>query len=163
MRCKATGKLEFIAAQCRYGEKKDAGGLKLQGKAKKDNFGDMQNVLLQICSESEGWQSFTNKTWARRQEEKKYSLMSCETIIAQLDYHCAAWCEWLVESKTINQSRGNPQILKSLLFQSRLRFLAAYLQGTSRLQRSLAPKCDVREQLCDSARLLVRAFCFPRF
>ncbi|CAJ1453711.1 unnamed protein product [Effrenium voratum] len=81
VRCKATGKLEFIAAQCRYGEKKDAGGLKLQGKAKKDNFEDMQ----QICSESEGWQSFTNKTWARRQEEKKYSLMSCETIIAQLD------------------------------------------------------------------------------
>ena len=38
-----------------------------------------------LCSESEGWQSFTNETWARRQEEKKYSLMSCETIIAQLD------------------------------------------------------------------------------
>ncbi|CAJ1342119.1 unnamed protein product [Effrenium voratum] len=85
VRCKATGKLEFIAAQCRYGQKKDADGLKLQDKAKKDNFEDMQNVLLQICSESEGWQSFTNKTWARRQEEKKYSLMSCETIIAQLD------------------------------------------------------------------------------
>ncbi|CAJ1385201.1 unnamed protein product, partial [Effrenium voratum] len=85
VRRKATGKLEFIAAQCRYGKKKDAGGLKLQDKAKKDNFEDMQNVLLQICSESEGWQSFTNKTWARRQEEKKYSLMSCETIIAQLD------------------------------------------------------------------------------
>ncbi|CAJ1383155.1 unnamed protein product [Effrenium voratum] len=85
VRCKATGKLEFIAAQCCYGEKKDAGGLKLQDKAKKGNFEDMQNVLLQICSESEGWQSFTNKTWARRQEEKKYSLMSCETIIAQLD------------------------------------------------------------------------------
>ncbi|CAJ1459352.1 unnamed protein product [Effrenium voratum] len=85
VRCKATGKLEFIAAQCRYGQKKDADGLKLQDKAKKDNFEEMQNVLLQICSESEGWQSFTNKTWARRQEEKKYSLMSCETIIAQLD------------------------------------------------------------------------------
>ncbi|CAJ1414492.1 unnamed protein product [Effrenium voratum] len=85
VRCKATGKPEFIAAKCRYGEKKDAGGLKLQDKAKKDNFEDMQNVLLQICSESEGWQSFTNKTWARRQEEKKYSLMSCETIIGQLD------------------------------------------------------------------------------
>ncbi|CAJ1400191.1 unnamed protein product [Effrenium voratum] len=85
VRCKATGKLEFIAAQCHYGQKKDADGLKLQDKAKKDNFEDMQNVLLQICSESEGWQSFTNKTWARRQEEKKYSLMSCETIIAQLD------------------------------------------------------------------------------
>ncbi|CAJ1363507.1 unnamed protein product, partial [Effrenium voratum] len=81
----ATGKLEFIAAQCRYGQKKDADGLKLQDKAKKDNFEEMQNVLLQICSESEAWQSFTNKTWARRQEEKKYSLMSCETIIAQLD------------------------------------------------------------------------------
>ncbi|CAJ1400187.1 unnamed protein product [Effrenium voratum] len=75
VRCKATGKLEFIAAQCRYGKKKDAGGLKLQDKAKKDDFEDMQNVLLQICSESEGWQSFTNETWARRQEEKKYSLM----------------------------------------------------------------------------------------
>ncbi|CAJ1401064.1 unnamed protein product [Effrenium voratum] len=85
VRCKATGKLEFIAAQCRYGKKQDAGGLKLQDKAKKDNFEDMQNVLLQICSESEGWQSFTNETWARRQEEKKYSLMSCETIISQLD------------------------------------------------------------------------------
>ncbi|CAJ1343262.1 unnamed protein product [Effrenium voratum] len=56
VRCKATGKLEFIAAQCRYGEKKDAGGLKLQDKAKKDNF-----------------------------EEKKHSPKSCETIIAQLD------------------------------------------------------------------------------
>ncbi|CAJ1355961.1 unnamed protein product [Effrenium voratum] len=74
-----------LQAQCWYGEKKDAGGLKLQDKAKKDSFQDMQNVLLQICSESEGWQSFTRKTWARRQEEKKYSLMSCETIIAQLD------------------------------------------------------------------------------
>ena len=42
--------------------------LKLQDKAKKDNFEDMQNVLLQICSESEGWQSFTNETWARRQD-----------------------------------------------------------------------------------------------
>ena len=40
VRCKATGKLEFIAAQCRSGEKKDAGGLKLQDKAKKDNFED---------------------------------------------------------------------------------------------------------------------------
>ncbi|CAJ1394891.1 unnamed protein product, partial [Effrenium voratum] len=82
---KATGNLEFIAVQCCCGKKKRADRLKFQDKVKKDNVEDMQNVLLQICSESEGWQNSSNKKWARRQEEKKYSLMSCETIIAQLD------------------------------------------------------------------------------
>ena len=89
-----TGQLEYIAAQCRYGSPKTATELTstCQDKTRKPRTSDpssevpdMTNVLLQICSESEGMQTFQKTTpWAKRQEEKRYSLMSCKAIIAQL-------------------------------------------------------------------------------
>ena len=89
-----TGKLEYIAAQCRYGSPKLATALTntCQDKTRKpsknetrNDLPDMPNVLLQICSEAEGMQQFDQrKMWAKRQQEKRYSLMSCEAIIAQL-------------------------------------------------------------------------------
>ena len=88
-----TGDLEYIAAQCRYGSPKTATELTetYQNKAQKPRTGetslevpDMPNVLLQICSTSEGMQKFQTTPWAKWQEEKRYSLMSCEAIIAQL-------------------------------------------------------------------------------
>ena len=89
-----TGDLEYIAAQCRYESPKTATELTetYQDKAQKPRTGetslevpDMPNVLLQICSTSEGMQTFQKTTpWAKRQEEKRYSLMSCKAIIAQL-------------------------------------------------------------------------------
>ena len=89
-----TGKLEYIAAQCRYGSPKPATALTntCQDKTRKpsknetrNDLPDMPNVLLQICSEAEGMQQFDQrKMWAKRQQEKRYSLMSCEAIIAQL-------------------------------------------------------------------------------
>ena len=88
----ATGDLEYIAAQCRYGSPKTVTELTYQDKAQKPRTGEtgfevagMPNVLLQICSTSEGMQKFQKTTpWAKRQEEKRYSLMSCKAIIAQL-------------------------------------------------------------------------------
>ena len=90
----ATGDLEYIAAQCRYGIPKPAKDLTktCQDKTRKpsknetrNDLPDMPNVLLQICSEAEGMQQFDQrKMWAKRQREKRYSLMSCEAIIAQL-------------------------------------------------------------------------------
>ena len=84
------GKLEYIAAQCRIGEMKAASGLKNQDKPRKprrnENLQQMTNVLLQICPDAEGAQRFQKGTsWAKRQEDGKYSLMSCRSIIAQLD------------------------------------------------------------------------------
>ena len=89
-----TGQLEYIAAQCRYGSPKTATELTqtYQDKPQKPRTGEtslevpeITNVLLQICSESEGMQTFQKTTpWAKRQEEKRYSLMSCKAIIAQL-------------------------------------------------------------------------------
>ena len=88
-----TGDLEYIAAQCRYGNPKTATELTktCQNKAWKPRTSDPSsevpdtNVLLQICSTSEGMQKFQKTTpWAKRQEEKRYSLMSCKAIIAQL-------------------------------------------------------------------------------
>ena len=89
-----TGQLEYIAAQCRYGSPKTVTDLTktCQDKTRKPRTSDpssevpdMTNVLLQICSTSEGTQKFQKATpWAKRQEEKKYSLMNCKAIIAQL-------------------------------------------------------------------------------
>ncbi|CAK9011303.1 unnamed protein product [Durusdinium trenchii] len=89
-----TGQLEYIAAQCRCGSPKTAAELTTtyQDKTRKPRTSDpssevpdMTNVLLQICSTSEGTQKFQKATpWAKRQEEKRYSLMSCKAIIAQL-------------------------------------------------------------------------------
>ena len=89
------GTCEYIAAQCRYGAKKTAKDLNntSQDKARKpkknetrDTLPDMPNVLLQICPETEGAQPFKAGTsWAKRQRECRYSLMSCKSIIAQLD------------------------------------------------------------------------------
>ena len=84
------GRLEYIAAQCRFGKPKSSGGLKNQDKARKPrmnaNLEQMTNVLLQICPDAEGAQGFREGTsWAKRQEDGKYSLMSCRSIIAQLD------------------------------------------------------------------------------
>ena len=89
------GTCEYIAAQCRYGAKKTAKDLNetSQDKARKpkknearDTLPDMPNVLLQICPETEGAQPFKAGTsWAKRQREYRYSLMSCKSIIAQLD------------------------------------------------------------------------------
>ena len=90
----ATGDLEYIAAQCRYGSPKTATELtktcqdktrKLSKNETRNDLPDMPNVLLQISSTSEGTQNFQKTTpWAKRQEEKRYSLMSCKAIIAQL-------------------------------------------------------------------------------
>ena len=92
MKC---GTCEYIAAQCRYGAKKTAKDLSnpSQDKARKpkknearDTLPDMPNVLLQICPEKDGAQPFKAGTsWAKRQRERRYSLMSCKSIIAQLD------------------------------------------------------------------------------
>ena len=89
------GTCEYIAAQCRYGAKKTAKDLNntSQDKARKpkknearDTLPDMPNVLLQICPEKDGAQPFKAGTsWAKRQRERRYSLMSCKSIIAQLD------------------------------------------------------------------------------
>ena len=89
------GTCEDIAAQCRYGAKKTAKDLNdtSQDKARKpkknearDTLPDMPNVLLQICPETKGAQPFKAGTsWAKRQREYRYSLMSCKSIIAQLD------------------------------------------------------------------------------
>ncbi|CAE7355458.1 unnamed protein product [Symbiodinium sp. CCMP2456] len=89
------GTCEYIAAQCRYGAKKTAKDLNKtsQDKARKpkknearDTLPDMPNVLLQICPEKDGAQPFKAGTsWAKRQRERRYSLMSCKSIIAQLD------------------------------------------------------------------------------
>ncbi|CAK9024631.1 Uncharacterized protein SCF082_LOCUS16720, partial [Durusdinium trenchii] len=89
-----TGQLEYIAAQCRCGSPKTAAELTTtyQDKTRKPRTSDpssevpdMTNVLLQICSTREGTQKFQKATpWAKRQEEKRYSLMSCKAIIAQL-------------------------------------------------------------------------------
>ena len=96
-----TGKLEYIAAQCRYGSPKPATVLTntCQDKTRKpsknetrNDLPDMPNVLLQICSEAEGMQQFDKrKMWAKRQQEKRYSLMSCEAIIAQLGVLRILW------------------------------------------------------------------------
>ena len=69
---------------------KAASGLKNQDKPRKprrnENLQQMTNVLLQICPDAEGAQRFQKGTsWAKRQEDGKYSLMSCRSIIAQLD------------------------------------------------------------------------------
>ena len=90
----ATGDLEYIAAQCRCGSPKTATELtktcqdktrKLSKNETRNDLPDMPNVLLQISSTSEGTQNFQKTTpWAKRQEEKRYSLMSCKAIIAQL-------------------------------------------------------------------------------
>ena len=108
VRRKAAHTLEFIAVQCCYGllknasqlsklcqdktrklrkGRKGAQGRKPQKKERKDDLADMANVLLQICSTCEdGSQNFKgSSSWARRQKEKRYSLMSCRCIIAQMD------------------------------------------------------------------------------
>ncbi|CAE7303941.1 unnamed protein product [Symbiodinium sp. KB8] len=84
--------LEYIAAQCRYGGQKGAYDLtqSWQDKTRKpkrnETLLDMPNVLLQICSNAEGYQAFEEGTpWAKRQDELRYSLMSCRRIISQLD------------------------------------------------------------------------------
>ena len=101
---KATHTLEFIAVQCCHGLLKNASQLSksCQDKTRKPRKGrkgaqgrkpqkkehrDMANVLLQICSTCEdGRQNFKcSSSWARRQQEKRYSLMSCRCIIAQMD------------------------------------------------------------------------------
>ena len=92
----ATGDLEYIAAQCRYGSPKTAAELTrtCQDKTRKpsqnetrNDLPDMPNVLLQICSEAEGMPQFDKrKMWAKRQQEKRYSQNA-----ALWSYHRAAW------------------------------------------------------------------------
>ncbi|CAJ1411380.1 unnamed protein product, partial [Effrenium voratum] len=105
---KATPMLEFIAVQCCYGllknasqlskscqdktrkprkGRKGAQGRKPQKEEHRDNLADMANALLQICSTCEdGRQNFQDgSSWAKRQQEKRYSLMSCRCIIPEMD------------------------------------------------------------------------------
>ncbi|CAJ1387304.1 unnamed protein product, partial [Effrenium voratum] len=105
---KATPMLEFIAVQCCYGllknasqlskscqdktrkprkGRKGAQGRKPQKEEHRDDLADMANALLQICSTCEdGRQKFQDgSSWAKRQQEKRYSLMSCRCIIPEMD------------------------------------------------------------------------------
>ncbi|CAJ1384716.1 unnamed protein product [Effrenium voratum] len=105
---KATPMLEFIAVQCCYGllknasqlskscqdktrkprkGRKGAQGRKPQKEEHRDDLADMANALLQICSTCEdGRQNFQDgSSWAKRQQEKRYSLMSCRCIISEMD------------------------------------------------------------------------------
>ncbi|CAJ1389927.1 unnamed protein product, partial [Effrenium voratum] len=105
---KATPMLEFIAVQCCYGllktasqlskscqdktrkprkGRKGAQGRTPQKEEHRDDLADMANALLQICSTCEdGRQKFQDgSSWAKRQQEKRYSLMSCRCIIPEMD------------------------------------------------------------------------------
>ena len=93
--------LEYIAAQCRYGNVKGAGELAQQNKARKADEGEMDNVLLQICNQAEqGKQNCQREVWKERQEKGKYALMNCKEIFSQLEclriYACkkglVLWC-----------------------------------------------------------------------
>ena len=85
VRCKATGKLEFIAAQCRYGEKKDAGGLKLQDKAKKDNFEDCKMCCCRFELSLKAGRPLQTRH-GPGQTSRGEEILSNELR----DYHCAA-------------------------------------------------------------------------
>ena len=79
-----TQQLEYIAAQCRYGNVKNAGELGQQNKARKGDKVEMNNVLLHICDKAtNGKQDLTSPDWMKRQEKGKYALMNCKEIIAQ--------------------------------------------------------------------------------
>jgi hypothetical protein len=89
---KSTGKLEFIAMQCRYGKRKNKSELKGQDMTCKGPAAKvMENVLLQLCNTAdEGKQPFANTSitmnlsegdWHNRQDMKLYAVISGEHII----------------------------------------------------------------------------------
>ena len=81
-----TEQAEYVAAQCRYGKVKGAGEVAQQNKARKADKVEMDNVLLQICSEAENCeQDFRDEAWKERQEKGKYALMKCKEIFSHLE------------------------------------------------------------------------------
>ena len=79
-------KLEYIAAQCRYGTVKGASDLAQQNRARRGDEDEMDNVLLQISDKAkEGKQKFRSQDWIKRQEKGKYALMNCKEIFSQVE------------------------------------------------------------------------------